>query len=140
MRIAVLAGALVLATAAAQAAGPVLMSAEWAAAACDAWNADPVLTKELVTSGWVKNDKGRSHKVMPVYREDCGESATAELRVALVDGEARCTFGGAVKPDALDSGADYLMHATTKRWIEMGAGDCGPMKAMMLGRLSFSGP
>ena len=140
MRIAVLAGALVLATAAAQAADPVLMSAEWAAAACDAWNADPVLTKELVTSGWVKNDEGRGYKVMRVYREDCGESATAELRVALVDGEARCTFGGAVKPDALDSGADYLMHATTKRWIEMGAGDYGPMKAMMLGRLSFSGP
>jgi putative sterol carrier protein len=45
-----------------------------------------------------------------------------------------------VQPEALDSGADYLMHASTKRWLEMGAGDYGPMKAMMFGRLSFSGP
>jgi putative sterol carrier protein len=134
-----LAGALLLATTG-LAAEPVLMSADWGAAACDAWNADPVLTKELVKSGWAKNDKGRGYKTMRVYREDCGKTATAELQVSLVDDEARCIFGGAAKPDALDSGADYLMHATTKRWLEMGAGDYGPMKAMMLGRLSFSGP
>jgi putative sterol carrier protein len=32
------------------------------------------------------------------------------------------------------------MHAKTERWKQMGAGEYGPMKAMMLGRLSFSGP
>jgi putative sterol carrier protein len=32
------------------------------------------------------------------------------------------------------------MHARTQRWLEMGAGEYGPMKGMMLGRLSFSGP
>lgn len=140
MRVAMLVGVMVLGAATARAEEPVLMSAEWGAAACDAWNADPILTKDLVASGWVKNDKGRGYKAMRVYREDCGKTATAELRVSLVDNEARCTYGGAVKPEALDSGADYLMHATTQRWLEMGAGKYGPMKAMMLGRLSFSGP
>jgi putative sterol carrier protein len=32
------------------------------------------------------------------------------------------------------------MFADTKRWIEVGNGDYGPMKAMMLGRLKFKGP
>ena len=32
------------------------------------------------------------------------------------------------------------MTAETKRWIEMGKGEYGPMKAMMFGRLSFDGP
>ena len=32
----------------APATGPVFMSADWAKQACDAWNADPVLTGELV--------------------------------------------------------------------------------------------
>jgi putative sterol carrier protein len=140
MRLRLVAAGLLVAIGGAQAAEPVLMSADWGAAACAAWNADPVLTKDLAESGWIKNDKGRGYKAMRVYRDDCGDSATAELRVSLVDGEARCTFGGPVQPEALDSGADYVMHASTKRWLEMGAGDYGPMKAMMFGRLSFSGP
>ena len=140
MRLAYLAGVMLLATVGAHASEPVLMSTEWGTAACAAWNADPVLTKDLVASGWVKNDKGRGYKIMQVYRADCGEKPSAELRVSLVDGEARCTYGGAVQGTALDSGADYVMHASTRRWLEMGAGDYGPMKGMMLGRLSFSGP
>ena len=124
----------------AQAAEPALMSGAWAAAACDAWNADPVLTDELVKSGWVKNDKGRGYKVMQVYRSDCGDKPTAELRVALKDGKAQCVYGGPVENLTLDGGADYVMHAKTERWKQMGAGEYGPMKAMMLGRLSFSGP
>lgn len=35
---------------------------------------------------------------------------------------------------------DYTMHATTERWNQMGAGEYGPMKAMMFGRLEFTGP
>ncbi len=68
MRLAYFAGVMLMATSAAQAADPVLMSAEWGTAACAAWNADPVLTKELVESGWIKNDEGRGFKVMQVYR------------------------------------------------------------------------
>ena len=117
-----------------------LMSAAWGAEACAAWNADPVLTGELAQSGWIKNDKGRGFKVMQVYRSDCGETPTAELRVSLQDGKARCVYGGAIETASLDSGADYVMHAETKRWTEMGAGEYGPMKAMMFGRLKFSGP
>jgi putative sterol carrier protein len=119
---------------------PVLMSGAWATAACEAWNADPVLTDELVKSGWVKNDRGRGYKVMQVYRSDCGDKPTAELRVALKDGKAQCIYGGPVETQKLDGGADYVMHAKTERWKQMGAGEYGPMKAMMLGRLSFSGP
>jgi len=125
---------------AAVAADPVMMSAEWGVQACSAWNADPTLTSELARSGWAENDKGRGFKVMQVYRSDCGDKPTAELRVALKDGRAECIYGGAIETTRLDSGADYLMHADTKRWQEMGAGDYGPMKAMMFGRLKFSGP
>ena len=32
------------------------------------------------------------------------------------------------------------MWAETARWREMGAGDYGPMRAMMFGRLNFEGP
>ena len=125
---------------AALAAEPAFMSGEWGPAACAAWNADPVLTKHLVDSDWIKNDKARGFKVLQVYRADCGDKPTVELRVALKDGKAECIYGGPVQTQQLDKGADYVMHATTERWQEMGAGKYGPMKAMMLGRLSFSGP
>jgi putative sterol carrier protein len=119
---------------------PAFMSGAWAGAACAAWNEDPVLTADLVTSGWIKNDKGRGFKVLQVYRSDCSKAPTAELRIALKDGRAECVFGGPVETQALDKAADYVMHATTERWKQMGAGEYGAMKAMMLGRLSFSGP
>ena len=121
-------------------AAPVLMSADWAKEACEAWNRDPVLTDKLVETGWIRNDKGRGFKVMQVFREDCGDQPTAELRVALKDGKALCVYGGAVETKQLDSGADYLMFAETERWQEMGRGDYGPMKAMAFGRLGFKGP
>ena len=70
---------------AAHSAEPAVMSGEWGPAACAAWNADPVLTKDLVDSGWIKNDKGRGYKVLQVYRSDCDDKPTMELRVALQD-------------------------------------------------------
>jgi putative sterol carrier protein len=128
------------ASAAAWSDEPAFMSGAWAGAACAAWNLDPILTQDLVKSGWIKNDKGRGFKVLQVYRSDCGKVPTAELRVALKDGKAECVYGGPVETQTLDKGADYVMHATTERWKQMGAGEYGAMKAMMLGRLSFSGP
>ena len=136
--VAVLAGALMAGMA--QAADPVMMSADWGPAACDAWNADEVLTTQLVESGWIENDEGRGFKVMQVYRNDCGDQPTVELRVSLVGGKATCVYGGAVETTDLVKGSDYVMNASTERWQEMGAGDYGPMKAMMFGRLKFSGP
>jgi putative sterol carrier protein len=130
----------VLAGGAVRAEEPAFMSGAWGAAACEAWNDDPVLTNDLVKSGWVKNDKGRGYKVMQIYRSDCGDKPTVELRVALKDDKAECVYGGPVETQTLDKGADYVMHATTERWKQMGAGEYGPMKAMMLGRLSFKGP
>jgi putative sterol carrier protein len=32
------------------------------------------------------------------------------------------------------------MYAETERWQQMGAGEYGPMKAMMFNRLKFDGP
>ena len=123
------------------AAAPVMMDAEWAVAACDGWNASESLTAELGSSGWAGNDGGKGHKVLHLYRTDCGEDApTAELRISLQDGQARCVYGGAVETTELDDDVDYVMHATTERWQQMGAGDYGPMKAMMFGRLKFAGP
>ena len=140
MRLAYCAGMMLMAAATAQAADPVLMSADWGAAACAAWNADVVLTRDLVESGWIKNDGGRGFKVMQVFREDCGDQPTAELRVALKDGKAQCVYGGAVETKQLDPGVDYVMFAETERWQEMGRGEYGPMKAMAFGRLGFKGP
>jgi putative sterol carrier protein len=122
------------------AAQPALMSPEWAQGACEAWNKDPVLTDQLTESGWVKNDLGRGYKVMQVFRKDCGDAPTAEMRIALKSDKAICIYGGKVETAKLDTSADYVMSAETARWVEMGNGDYGPMRAMMFGRLEFVGP
>jgi putative sterol carrier protein len=49
-------------------------------------------------------------------------------------------YGGKVETATLASDADYVMYAQTAHWKEMGAGEYGPMRAMMFGRLHFSGP
>ncbi|GAB4164978.1 MAG: SCP2 sterol-binding domain-containing protein [Rhodocyclaceae bacterium] len=121
-------------------AAPVLMSADWAKQACEAWNQDPVLTEKLVESGWITNDKKRGYKVMHVYRTDCQGMQPVELRIAKQDRKAMCVYGGAIEKADLDGDVDYLMHAETPRWIEMGKGEYGPMRAMMFGRLQFAGP
>ena len=119
---------------------PVAMSPPWAQSMCAAWNADPTLTDKLVESGWIRNDGGRGFKIMQIYRADCPKSARIEMQVALKDNQAHCNYGGVARATKLDSGADYLMWAETPRWREMGAGDYGPMRAMMFGRLEFAGP
>lgn len=118
----------------------ILMSEDWASKACDAWNEDPILTESLVKSGWVNNDKDRGYKVMHIYRTDCPDSKKVEMRISLREGKAKCVSGGGVTIDKPDKKVDYVMHAKTKRWVEMGAGKYGPMKAMMFRRLKFKGP
>jgi putative sterol carrier protein len=129
-----------LLAAGAASAEPVLMSADWARAACEAWNADAVLPVKLQESGWIANDKKRGYKVLRIAREDCKSSPQVELRIASKDGRAQCISGGPAEAAALDTDVNYLMTAETRRWIEMGKGRYGPMKAMLLGRLSFDGP
>ena len=121
-------------------ADPVLMSGDWTKGLCQAWNAEPVLTDKLAESGWAKNDKGRGFKVIQIYRTDCGKKPTSEVRISLKDGKAACVYGGPAESTKLDMSADYVMDAETTRWEEMGRGEYGPMRAMMFGRLSFSGP
>lgn len=120
-------------------AAPAMMSPEWTAQACDAWNKDAALTDGLAEK-WIKNDKGRGYKIIHLYRTDCGESTQTEMKIAAKDGKAMCIYGGAVQNPKMDHAVDYAMHATSERWEEMGAGEYGPMKAMMFGRLKFAGP
>ncbi|HET9580145.1 MAG TPA: SCP2 sterol-binding domain-containing protein [Usitatibacter sp.] len=122
------------------AADPVLMSADWARAACTAWNADAVLPVKLQESGWADNNKKRGHKVLRIARTDCPSSPKVELRIAPKDGRAQCIEGRVADATAIDTDVDYLMTAETKRWSEMGRGEYGPMRAMMFGRLKFDGP
>jgi|PlaIllAssembly_1097288.scaffolds.fasta_scaffold338872_2 putative sterol carrier protein len=123
---------------------PVALSGPWAEAMCAAWNADPVLTGQLVQSGWIKNDGGRGYKAMQIYRADCTGSPRVEMQIALRnDGKgekAACIYGGPSRTAPLNASSDYLMWAESARWREMGAGEYGPMKAMMFGRLQFEGP
>jgi len=119
---------------------PVAMSVPWAQAMCSAWNGDATLTDKLVESGWMKNDGGRGFKLMQIHRADCPNSKHIEMQIALKEAKAQCVYGGVARTTPLDGGADYQMWADTARWREMGAGDYGPMKAMMFGRLKFAGP
>jgi putative sterol carrier protein len=117
-----------------------MMSEEWARAACTAWNADPVLPVELQKSGWAANHKARGYKRLRIARKDCAASAPVELRIEVKDGRAQCVLGGLAQPPELDTDVEYAMSAETRRWQEMGRGEYGPMRAMLLGRLSFDGP
>ena len=121
-------------------AAPLLMSDEWARAACEAWNVDAVLPAKLHESGWAANHKQRGHKRLRVARTDCPASPPVELRIEPRDGRAQCVLGSKAQAPELDTDVDYSMTAETRRWQERGRGEYGPMRAMMFGRLSFDGP
>ena len=95
-------------------AAPPLLSPEWAAQACVAWNQDPVLAKELVKSKWISNVGGHGYKAIQIYRNDCEQSAWVELQIAQKGELAQCIYGGKVKTTQLDSGVDYMMNASTQ--------------------------
>lgn len=126
----------------AMSAKPVFMSAEWAKQACDAWNQDKTLTEKLEESGWAKNNGDKDYKVMQIYRKNCESSPRVEMRIAEKDGKAMCIYGGAAMTKEKDMRGeyDYTMYAKDKNWKRMGDGRDGPMKAMMMFRLHFSGP
>ncbi len=117
---------------------PVLMSAAWAGQFCQAWNHDPKLTQGLAGE-WLHDDKGRGYKIVRMYRDDCGAASAVELKIVPRDGRAYCAYGGAPRSTP-DFGVDFLMHASTGNWRAMGAGDPGPMWAMVSGKLEFRGP
>ena len=130
----------------------VLMDEAWAQKACDAWNQSTVLTQQLAgisededeSDGynWVKNDAGRGHKLIQMYRTDCGVNTKIQLTIQAKDGKAWCVQAG--KPDGktMNFKYDYLMHATNENWACMGRGSfgCGAMGAMGTGKLKFTGP
>lgn len=126
------------------------MDAAWAKQACAAWNADPVLTTQLMEMpeeggngySWVSNDAGRGYKLVQMYRTQCGEASKIQLNIAAQGNQARCVYGGAPDGKAMNFNVDYLMHANDKDWTCMGTGSfgCGAMGAMMTGKLKFQGP
>ncbi|MGI9318408.1 MAG: SCP2 sterol-binding domain-containing protein [bacterium] len=122
------------------ASSPVFMSSEWGIAACSAWNENAVLTDELAGETWAGNNGEKDHKILHLYRLDCSETPTVELRIADQDGKAMCVYGGGVESGELVKKHDYIMYSKTSNWARMGSGKDGPMKAMMLGRLKFKGP
>ena len=119
---------------------PAMMSIEYIKQFCDAWNADELMTKGLADSEWVDNDGDKGFKIIQLYRNDCPDSPHVEMQFERQDNKAMCVYAGKVENPELDRSADYEMYADTKRWIEIGNGDYGPMKAMMFGRLKFKGP
>jgi putative sterol carrier protein len=117
-----------------------MMSVAYIEQFCDAWNADELMTKGLADSEWVDNDGDKGFKIIQLYRKDCPDSPHVEMQFERQDNKAMCVYAGKVENPDLDRSADYEMFADTKRWIEIGNGDYGPMKAMMFGRLKFKGP
>jgi putative sterol carrier protein len=126
----------------AQAQAATFMDADWANAACAAWNKSPALTTGLAGSAWAANNAGRGYKVIQLYRTKCGEASRVELQISDKDGKALCTYGGKVKVASLNADVDYMMNATDDDWDCMGKGSfgCGAMGAMMTGKLKFKGP
>ncbi len=119
---------------------PPMMSIKYIEQFCDAWNADELMTRGLADSEWIDNDGGKGFKIIQLYRLDCPDSPHVEMQFERQDNKAMCVYAGKVENPDLDRSADYEMYAETERWVELGNGDYGPMKAMMFGRLKFKGP
>ncbi|MGF1547299.1 MAG: sterol-binding protein [Thiotrichales bacterium] len=120
----------------------VFMDTEWAKQACDKWNQSEPLTVELGGDAFAENNAGRGYKIIHLYRDHCGEGTRQQLTISSQDGKAICTYGGPPIERKLNPKVDYLMHATDDDWACMGKGQfgCGPMGAMMSGKLKFVGP
>jgi len=114
---------------------PVFMDGEYAKALCNEWNKTPQLVDNLGKSeSWTAVEE---RKIF-IYREDCTDAKQIQLTIRNEHGKAMCVYGGPAKDKRGPN--DFLMYAETKRWLEMGRKEYGPMKAMMLGRLKFEGP
>ncbi|MDW8067267.1 MAG: SCP2 sterol-binding domain-containing protein [Aquificaceae bacterium] len=114
---------------------PVFMDGEYAKALCDTWNKTPQLSEQLGKSeSWVAVPERK----LFMYREDCGDGKQIQLTIRNEGGKAQCVYGGPAKDKRGKD--DFLMYAETKRWLEMGRKEYGPMRAMMLNRLKFEGP
>ncbi|RMH81299.1 MAG: sterol-binding protein [Acidobacteria bacterium] len=114
---------------------PVFMDGEYAKSLCEAWNKTPQLVEQLGKSeSWVAVPE---RKIF-IYREDCGDTKQIQLTIKNDGSKAQCVYGGPARDKR--GRDDFLMYAETKRWLEMGKKEYGPMKAMMFGRLKFEGP
>ncbi len=114
---------------------PVFMDGDWARSFCEVWNNTPELVEKLGKSeSWTSVPE---RKIF-LYRKDCSKEKQIQLTIRNENGKALCVYGGWAKDERTKN--DFLMYADTKRWMEMGRREYGPMKAMMFGRLKFKGP
>ena len=113
----------------------VFMGPEYAKDLCNEWNKSSTLVENLG-----KNEKWNAvpERKLFLYREDCSDTKQIQLTIKNEGGKANCVYGGPAKDKRTKD--DFLMYAETKRWLEMGRKEYGPMKAMMFGRLKFEGP
>jgi len=124
------------ASAAIAADSAVMLSEPWGQAACEAWNADAVLSEGLFESGWVTNHKNnRGFRIIEIYRSDCPNSPHIQLKLVPQGKRAECAASGPM----FDKEWDFLMYAKTADWVAMGKGEVGPMGGMMTGKLKFDG-
>ena len=117
------------------------MSADWAEKTCQEWNQNKEITKGL-GGKWIKNNKERGYKIIHLHRSDCKDSPKVELTISEQNELAHCSYGGLVKHTQLVKEADYYLYASDEDWTCMGKAGwgCGPMGAMMTGKLMFEGP
>lgn len=116
-------------------ATPIFMDGDYGKALCEEWNKTPQLVDQLGKSeSWI----AVSERKIFMYREDCTDKKQIQLTIRNENGKAKCVYGGPAKDKREKE--DFLLYAETKRWLEMGRKEYGPMKAMMFGRLKFEGP
>jgi putative sterol carrier protein len=113
----------------------VFMGPEYAKELCEVWNKTPGLTEELRKS---KSWMAVPERKIFLYRKDCSPDKQIQLTIRNEGNKAVCVYRGPAKDKRGKD--DFLLYAQTKRWEEMGRGEYGPMKAIMLGRLKFEGP
>ncbi len=117
------------------------MSSQWAEKTCQIWNKNKALVKGL-GGNWIQNNKKRGYKIIHLHRSECEKSPKVEFVISEQQNQAHCSYGGKVKHPQLDKTVDYYLYASDEDWHCMGKAGwgCGPMGAMMTGKLMFEGP
>ncbi|HEO66271.1 MAG TPA: hypothetical protein ENI73_10450, partial [Spirochaetes bacterium] len=92
------------------------LSPTFAKELCKQWN-NSSLPGKLGSSGngWVTTG-GKSTQAMIIFARNCSKPKV-QMTIKDVDGEAKCTYGGAKKNDA-----DWQFGPTTKQWKSWGNG------------------
>jgi len=73
-----------------------MMSTEWTAQACDAWNKDATLTNGLGRQSGSRMTRAAATRSFTCIARDCGEGGPRpRMKIVPKDGKAMCVYGGA---------------------------------------------